>query len=412
MDSLSILIISSTASDTGVRVAKALADTGCNVTVLCSSVHVSRAVPNLRIVSIQRWKNFRSSMLHALQVTQPAVVIPCDDGSAEELHAIHATHPEWRTLIHKSLGDPAAFAPLDSRAGLLHALSQTPDVDLPKWHIIDSHRAFNNWLAARDFTNPWVLKQEATGGGTGVRIVRQRAGAESAHAELVRRRRLVIRAKRMIIDLLFGLNTYRFAKPRQQMVAQQYIDGRAANVAMFCHNGEVLSSIEVEVLSRFSEVSPSAAVRRIQHAGMHAAAVAVARQLGLSGFHGLDFILQQGTDRAYLLELNPRVTPTAHFAFDADHDLIAAAARAWSFVYQERTFHSDTVALFPRQILVDPSSVYLKTAHVDTPIDSPELTARLMQRATNKDIYGYVTHGLHRLGKYLRARPRVTEPSF
>jgi hypothetical protein len=412
MTNIAILIVSSTASDTGVRVAKAFADTGCSVTVLCSSVHVSRVVPGLRILSVKRSRSLRWSILNALRTVQPDAVIPCDDGSAEELHAVYEAHPEWRAILRKSLGEPTAFTSLDSRAGLLQALSETPDVPLPRWHPIDSRKHLHDWLASSDLSQPWVLKQESTGGGTGVRIVRGHAAAEIAHAELVNRRRLAIRIKRQIIDLIFGLNTYRFAKPREQMVAQQYIAGRAANVAMFCCNGEILASVEVEVLSRFSEVSPSAAVRRIHHEGMHQAAVAVARKLGLSGFHGVDFILEHGTDQAFLLELNPRVTPTSHFAFDADHDLIAAAAKAWGFEYKERAFLPDTVALFPRQLFVDPSSVYLKTAYVDIPNDCPALTARLVSRASNNDIYGHVTHGLHRLGRYFRAATRVVGPSF
>ena len=42
---------------------------------------------------------------------------------------------------------------------------------------------------------------------------------------------------------------------------------------------------------------------------MREAAVAIARKLKLTGFFGLDFILQDDGDRAWVLELNSRARP-------------------------------------------------------------------------------------------------------
>ena len=46
--------------------------------------------------------------------------------------------------------------------------------------------------------------------------------------------------------------------------------------------------------------------------------------LGLSGLCGLDFVIENSSGDAYLIEINPRATPVCHLALGAGHDLPAA----------------------------------------------------------------------------------------
>jgi predicted ATP-grasp superfamily ATP-dependent carboligase len=50
-------------------------------------------------------------------------------------------------------------------------------------------------------------------------------------------------------------------------------------------------------------------VRVIDHPGMANAARQVVKRFGLSGFCGMDFLIAADGE-AYMVELNPRVTPT------------------------------------------------------------------------------------------------------
>jgi hypothetical protein len=104
--------------------------------------------------------------------------------------------------------------------------------------------------------------------------------------------------------------------------------------------------------------------------------------LGLSGFAGIDFILEKGSGRAVLLELNPRVTPTSHLGLRFGTDLCAAlrAELAGGRVGESQsssraTVAEELVALFPSELMRDVSSEYLGSAYHDIPADEPELIA-------------------------------------
>jgi len=71
---------------------------------------------------------------------------------------------------------------------------------------------------------------------------------------------------------------------------------------------------------------PASVVRVVDHPGTAASAEAFVARLGLSGFHGFDFVLVPG-GQALMLEMNPRVTPICHLAAVGGHGL-AAAMRA------------------------------------------------------------------------------------
>ena len=55
-----------------------------------------------------------------------------------------------------------------------------------------------------------------------------------------------------------------------------------------------------------------------------AAAEKIASRLKISGFFGLDFIIEEATGLVYLIEMNPRVTPPVPLPLGAGHDLLAA----------------------------------------------------------------------------------------
>jgi hypothetical protein len=59
-------------------------------------------------------------------------------------------------------------------------------------------------------------------------------------------------------------------------------------------------------------------VRVIDHPGMAATARHVVKRFGLSGFCGLDFLIDAAGE-ALLVELNSRVTPTCHLLVEGGH---------------------------------------------------------------------------------------------
>ena len=94
-----------------------------------------------------------------------------------------------------------------------------------------------------------------------------------------------------------------------------------------CWRGEVLASSTVEVLVSQAPTGAANVVRVLKHYEIEDAVRLLARELQLSGFHGLDFVLEKDTDAAYLLELNPRATQLGHLNLSAHGDLAGVMAR-------------------------------------------------------------------------------------
>src|SRR5262249_18407867 len=98
-----------------------------------------------------------------------------------------------------------------------------------------------------------------------------------------------------------------------KMRLQQYIPGRPSNRAVICCKGKVLAGISVEVVELNHEYGPASVVRLIDHPEMAMVAEHMVECLNWSGFVGFDFVLDS-SNQAWLIEMNPRVTPISHFS--------------------------------------------------------------------------------------------------
>jgi hypothetical protein len=112
------------------------------------------------------------------------------------------------------------------------------------------------------------------------------------------------------------------------------------------------------------------------------------KRLHLSGFVGFDFILDSA-NRAWMLEMNPRVTQICHF-FLADGTNLAGALYTQT---QGRVAPSglapinhDLIALFPNEIIRSPSSKYLQSCQHDVPWQEPELVRSVLNQVLRKGI--------------------------
>ena len=121
---------------------------------------------------------------------------------------------------------------------------------------------------------------------------------------------------------------------------------------------------------------------------MVAAARSIANHLQLSGFYGFDFILEEKTGRAYLIEINPRATQINHFPGQNNRDLAATlfeaiCGRAGGCTAQR--WPTEEVALFPQEWQRDPKSPWLSTAFHDVPHEEPELLRYFGYRAAEEE---------------------------
>jgi len=130
------------------------------------------------------------------------------------------------------------------------------------------------------------------------------------------------------------------------------------------------------------------------------AARILARRLELSGFFGLDFMIEEETGSCYLIEMNPRSTPLAHLALGMGRDPLAALAARLSGAApsaRQPVTQEDLIAYFPQAWHWDPNSEFLKISFCDVPSSEPELVKDLLQVPfPDRSLLARISHRLRR----------------
>jgi hypothetical protein len=105
-------------------------------------------------------------------------------------------------------------------------------------------------------------------------------------------------------------------------------------------------------------------------------------RLKLSGFYGLDFILESGTGVPYLIEMNPRCTQLGHIELAGEGCLAAALSavlRGEPRPKVQNPIRGNTIALFPQALSAgEACRPYIDASHHDVPYEEPQLMRELM----------------------------------
>ncbi len=121
----------------------------------------------------------------------------------------------------------------------------------------------------------------------------------------------------------FGVRSW-LQRQRPTMSVQSYIDGWPANIGVACWGGEMLAATCAEAVATESATGPSTVARVIRNSEMVETARTIVQALGLSGLIGFDFMIEAATGHAYLIEMNPRVTPVCAIRLGPGRDLAEA----------------------------------------------------------------------------------------
>ena len=105
---------------------------------------------------------------------------------------------------------------------------------------------------------------------------------------------------------------------------------------------------------------------------MAATAETLVKRLNLSGFVGFDFILD-AIGQSWLLEMNPRLTPTSHLCNNANNLAAALFQRLTGGVVHvpAPTGNCEPIVLFPQELQRCPNSKHLLDFSLDIPWDEP-----------------------------------------
>jgi hypothetical protein len=366
------------------RLAISLSRVGCDVSAVC----VTHGHPLLFTRAVRRVFPYSAirpleSLTAAIEATKPQLIIPCDDRGVQDLHELFGraqSGPQGAriaTLIERSLGSPESYPIVSSRYDLLK-IAREERLRVPNTIPIKAIEDLDPWQVEQAL--PWVLKADGTFGGRGVKIAHNQEQARRFFLEMNRPHRTRRVIKRLVVNRdPFWLRPW-WKRFRPPVIAQAYIQGRPANCAIVCWRGKVLAAIGVEVASSEGLTGPATVVRVIENSEMMLAAERIARRLGLSGFFGLDFMIENESGATYLIEMNPRCTPLSHLQLGKSRDLVGAL---WAQLTGRpcrdlpSVTQKDLIAYFPQ--LTTSSNEYSQSAFQDIPTEEPELVRELLR---------------------------------
>jgi ATP-grasp domain len=363
-----------------VRLAKA----GVHVSAVCPAHH-----PLLKTRAVRQI--FPYSALHpldslnaAIEAANPDFIIPCDDRAVPHVHELHArarlmgsSGRSLAALIEKSLGAPESYPVVSSRYDLLR-IAREEGLRVPDTEQVNSKSDLESWQEKQGF--PWVLKADTTGNGRGVRMAQSFAEARRFLPELTGYYGFGPAIKRLCVhrDPFWLRPWWNGVKPA--VIVQSFVHGHPANCGVLCWKGNVLAAIGVEVVSETESMAHSSVVRVVDNHDMMRCGERIARRLNLTGFFGLDFMIEEGTGLTYLIEMNPRPTRLSSLRFSKGRDQIGALCAQLSGQPAREAPpvpENKLIAYFPE--VADMDAKFLESCHQDIPEGEPELMQELQQ---------------------------------
>jgi predicted ATP-grasp superfamily ATP-dependent carboligase len=268
-------------------------------------------------------------------------------------------------LIVASLGDPAFYRPSIDKT-LFSGAAEALGVRVPAHAVVAAPEDADAFVATHGF--PIVLKRAQSTAGDGVAICADRAELRSEFARLLGLREWV-------------LDDF----PTDRLLIQQYIAGRICYYTAASWNGSLVGGFAVEKLAGTPK-GPSSVARYFRSVQMRDATAKLARGFGMSGIFSPEFVVQERTGDAYMLELNRRISHGTHRGALMNLDLAVALHAALHGLPSTTRSELDDdeehrCAHFPQEWVRDPGSRYLHDCEVDVPWDEPELMEALVKDA-------------------------------
>ena len=400
------------------RVAAGFLELGCRVAAVCPvNGHPIRKVRGFKDIYRYSAGDALNSLREAIRQFSPDIIVPVCDKSVRHLHQLYAECSEQeeqgsaiRRLIEKSLGPPRSFPTVCSRYELLD-LARNAGVRVPETLRIQSENDLSRWADRL----PWFLKADGTSCGLGVR----RADTVSSSAKILRQLSKIsgvalIKRLALYRDRAWAISAWFDAQPG--IIAQSVVSGRPANCAVVCWKGQVLAGIAVEVIQTDGPFEPAVLVEVVEGREMLEAAKQIASRLELTGFFGLDFMIEENTGNPYLIEMNPRCTPPCFINLGEGRDLLGAF---WAKLTEQEVpkrqavTQKSKIAYFPTAVLrnaVPPDmSSPAESVYLDVPVGEPELAQELLHPWSDVSLAGKLFYGLRR--KLPSRKPLRTEIS-
>jgi hypothetical protein len=326
------------------------------------------------------------SLVLAMTSFEPDIIIPTDDRTVEHIHTLYAKACVFgpsrgqaiRAVIERSLGLPSGHCIVGTRHAFLEKMRKR-GVGIPAGAALSSIDDVRTWCAAQE--PPWVIKAEGSWGGSGVILAKTVADAEKAYKDLSSPLAFHKALRFLLVDRdPFTLSRFLRRKKRNVMT-QAHILGAQVTCMAASWQGRLLGTVNAEVLSTQGRVGASTLLRLIDNPDMDAVAAATAEHLGLSGFFGLDFILEESTGKCLLIEMNPRATQLGHIRLHGADLVTRLCAATGTDLSVPNRFpdHAQLIALFPQSLRFLEKNVTFEELQIDIPWSEPALVEELLR---------------------------------
>jgi hypothetical protein len=303
------------------RFAHSLVEAGFSVSVCCPHGHPVDAVEGLGAsYHLNRLWRIRS-LRAAIRRARPDIILADDERALALLRRLHSelvtVDADAASVVARSLGRTEYWRSVTSRTAFA-AEARAMCIAAPETARVATFNELDRWIPGRSL--PIVLKTDGSWGGRGVFVVRDASQMARAWRRVSGPPGLARAVKRAVFDLEAG-HLFGWARRARPVVnVQEFVEGREAIVTAACLDGDVRAVRCFEVVQVTEPNGPAAVVRPIRHPAMVESVRRLVERYGLSGFCGFDFVLTP-TGEAKLLEVNPRVTPTAYLLVErADDD--------------------------------------------------------------------------------------------
>ena len=292
-------------------------------------------------------------------------LVPTDDLAVWLLHALAEEFPAMGTLIERSIGTSRSFPLVRSRHQLL-GLARNLGIVVPASHRVHTIGELEAFAAIASL--PLVLKKDGTFAGGGVRVLKEKAAVAGQYAQLTMQPPWPAQWKQRLLrrNPAAFLSLPSLGEP--QISVQAYIEGTMANAMFVADRGRILGSVLAQVVASKGKTGPALIIRLIEDKRMEMAGSLLAEALGLSGFFGLDFILQAGTSVPFLIEMNPRCTQLGHISLAGQPDLAGILWSHWTGCEapeQGDASLGKLIAFYPQALELGLDSAFLRHARYD-----------------------------------------------
>lgn len=393
-----ILLFTTQLWPTAALLADGLNRAGLSVAALRPGAHPLRSLRSLTYQQNYQHLQRHALISKALAESGADYIFPCDDVAVSVLHQHHARLKDTGgpanelATLEASLGDPRHYDVLERKSAFV-AEANKIGIGTPESSAIASADELTRLTARVSW--PMVLKSDGWWGGRGTCIVHSQEEALRAYDELVGASSLFSALKdagrASSLMPFFSRNS----DARRTIVLQAFKPGCALNRAVLCDSGRVIAGHTFEAVQSFPGNGAATVVRLREAPAIDAAVERLVQHFGISGFAGFDFIYDEASDEAWLLEVNPRVTSACYTAPKGARSL--AHVLAEHLAEPQRPYLKplrapaaaleQLIALFPQEIERDASSRFLTSADHQVPWHEPDFVRSCIELATRQNIY-------------------------